>query len=77
MAKIKQRGQESDAITEGNQKWHGGTPIFIKIPIVNEANIVDLEREVSIGFKERDSASRINPDPSAWARKYLMAPSVS
>lgn len=63
--------QEIDDITLGNQKWIGAIPALISIEIIT--NIYDTW----VGFiiYINPPINKI-PDPRAWGKKYLIAPSV-
>lgn len=79
--KIIHSGQDIFLITAGNQKWHGAAPNLIK----RAAIIMIEENSFDIGLKFVISSiiyllkapNNSKPDPIAWARKYLIAASVS
>lgn len=73
--KMVQEIQEMEDITEGYQKWQGALPNFNRIAIIRMVGIVDgrIEYGVHIIIDEVNKRA----DPKAWARKYLIDPSVS
>jgi hypothetical protein len=71
--RIKQFIHDSDAITEGYQKWHGAIPNLINIA----AMIVHIEKFCITGWYVIDIPNSINIDPKAWDIKYLIEASVS
>jgi len=73
--KIKHETHEIEAITDGYQKWQGTLPNFSKIAVVRIMGIRSGREENDIHIDVFDINSMA--DPSAWARKYFTAPSVS
>jgi len=72
-----QECQFIELMTWGNQKWKGAAPILIESLIIMSSVLVVVEIIVMFGFVIVRPASRRILDPRAWARKYLMAASVS
>lgn len=65
---IKQISQLEFFITEGNHWWNGTTASFMKIPIIiNSSGFNDVEET---------PPSRINKEPKAWGKKYLIGASL-
>ena len=63
------------AITWGNQKWQGAIPaLAIRPHIINRVPIFD---SWSVGINSVTPPTRSIIDPTAWARKYLIAPWAS
>jgi len=73
--RIKQDGHDADAITDGYHKWHGTMPNFRVIDMINRNNII-LPGIDLLNHKDILDINIIL-EPSAWARKYLIAASVS
>lgn len=76
-----QSGQESFLITAGNQKWQGAAPSLIKMATIIKIEENSLDRGLkacksSIICLLKAPRSK-SPEPIAWARKYLIAASVS
>ena len=73
--RIRQRTQEREFITLGNQKWHGAIPAFI----ISDRQTI--ERGINLSSfgtkKDRVIPRRKNLPPQHWARKYLIAASLS
>lgn len=63
-----------DAMTVGNQKWHGARPSLFIAPRMMGIILSSGERW---GLNNIKAPKRIRAEPSAWAMKYLTAPSVS
>lgn len=65
---------EIEVITEGNQKWHGAAPSFS-----NKARIrIEIHNEELGCITHKDILEKsIMAEPSAWARKYFIAASIS
>lgn len=64
-------------ITCGSQKWKGAAPIFTIMAKISVGRIM-LEERIENGWNIIENEERrINEDPKAWVRKYLMAASVS
>lgn len=66
---------EIDAITEGYQKWQGALPSFRRTDIINILDIIEGITEYGVHNIIDDV--NIIADPRAWARKYLILPSIS
>lgn len=73
--KIKQDTHEIEDMTDGYQKWHGTLPNFSIIAAISVRGKNFERGENVIHIDVLDISSRA--DPSAWARKYFTAPSVS
>lgn len=73
--KIRQDTHEIEAITEGYQKWQGTLPNFsiIAAKRIKGIKFEIMEKDIHIDVLDISSKA----DPSAWARKYFTAPSVS
>lgn len=75
-SKVKEMFHDNDEITDGNQRWKGGSPnfsiILIVMRIINmgKGNILLLE------IKFIDLNKKIL-DPKAWTKKYFIALSYS
>lgn len=65
---IKQTNQLEEFITFGNHWWNGTIASFTKIPSI--INIWGLMEEDIL------PPSKINNDPKAWGKKYLMGASL-
>lgn len=71
-------GQLSPIITEGNQKWAGAAPILIIILIKNNIKITFICEGENWMVEDNTNIEEINtPEPTAWAKKYLILLSVS
>lgn len=75
VARIRHDSQDADAITDGNHKWHGTMPNLRIIDIIKIKDIIFLGIEWLNHIDMLDI--NIILDPRAWARKYLIAASVS
>jgi hypothetical protein len=73
--KIRHEVHETEAITEGYQKWHGTLPSFSKIAVVSMSGMIFGREENDIHSDVLDISNKA--DPRAWARKYFTDPSVS
>lgn len=71
--KIIQFVQDSEAITDGYQKWHGAIPNLISMATV----ITHIGTICDIGWYSILMPRSINIDPRAWDKKYLIDASVS
>ena len=70
--RIRQATHLVDIITEGNQKWHGNLPSFIKTAIIRTyISIIDLKEYIAY------AENRSKEDPKACDKKYLVEPSAS
>ena len=75
--RIRQDIHEMDAMVDGSQKWKGAIPSFVRSPIMRQ-RILTFSDISDKGLFEREiPPHRRNPEPSAWAKKYLIAASVS
>lgn len=74
MDRRKQFIHDSDAITDGNHRWHGAAPNFSSSDVIK---IIDATLLFIIALMNIDDPSSNSIDPSAWDRKYLIAASVS
>lgn len=74
-------GQDNFLITTGNQKWQGAAPNLIKsaIRIIIEESWFDrgFFMYISNIIYLLKAPRRRSPEPIAWAKKYLIAASVS
>lgn len=75
VARIRHDSQDADAITDGNHKWHGTMPNLRITDIIKIKDIIFLGIEWLNHIDMLDI--NIILDPRAWARKYLIAASVS
>lgn len=73
--RIVQEIHEMEDITEGYQKWQGALPNFNRIEVIRITGIIDGIIEYGDHIIVDEVKSRA--DPRAWARKYLIDPSVS
>jgi hypothetical protein len=73
--KIRQDIHEIEAITDGYQKWHGNLPSLSISEIVK--NGTDKLYMIDSGIHIKKLLLSSSADPSACARKYLIAPSAS
>lgn len=71
--RIRQFIQFIDVMVDGNQKWHGAAPSLSSRPTTNIDWISGWLAGLYINILEYN----IIAEPRAWARKYLMALSVS
>lgn len=72
--RIVQLIHDSDAITEGNHKWHGAIPSLITIDVTIIDEIINL---LISGNHIDDADISISLEPKAWVKKYLIAASIS
>ena len=82
--KRRQENHPKPAITLGNQKWKGNTPIFNINPIDNKVDLIKADLKLStiisqerLSLKVRSLPNIKNLDPSAWITKYFTADSLS
>lgn len=76
MLRRRQFIHEAPCIDWGIQKCKGGNPIFKRSPVRSKIAGTDRivgERELFIDVRPE----RTKADPTAWAKKYLMAASIS
>lgn len=81
VARIRQDSQGNPAITLGNQKWKGNTPILVKRPARMAITAPEEKGSEGSQVKEMEQASKLpkikRPDPRAWTIKYFTADSLS
>lgn len=70
---VRQLIHDSEAITDGYQKWHGAIPNLISMAII----IVHIEIDWFIGWYSILIPNSISMDPNACDKKYLIDASVS
>lgn len=77
VVRIIHMGQEIKDITEGNQKWQGGSPSLVINP-KNKRRFIKLGvNRVRGEVKSDKEPKRIKPEPRVWAKKYFIAASAS
>jgi len=64
---------EIEVITEGYQKWRGATPSFNKIDVISTILVIIIDGNIHNDNLDRSKIL----EPNLWARKYLIAASVS